>query len=200
MSAQQEISHECLQSGAANAARYIFPDACLSLVGRLGEKLKVRSMFMGTAESCTGGLVAAMCTEIPGSSLWFSGGVAAYSNPVKHAVLAVPWPVLDAEGAVSEPVVKAMVAGAVNALDVQAAVALSGVAGPDGGSPGKPVGTVWMAAGVMVPGGQPTGHEPGLITLAERRIFPGGRADVRYAAALHALEMLERLLDEAFPQ
>lgn len=195
MSAQQEIFHEC-----GKEAWPVFPYACLSLVGRLGEKLKARSMLMGTAESCTGGLVAAMCTEIPGSSLWFSGGVAAYSNLVKHTVLAVPWPVLDAEGAVSEPVVRSMVAGAVNALDVQAAVALSGVAGPDGGSPEKPVGTVWMAAGVLVPGTQAMGDGPGLITLAERRVFPGGRGDVRYAAALHALEMLERLLGEALPQ
>lgn len=194
MSGQQKIPLEHLPDGPEQTFRVFFPSACLSLVGRLGEKLKARSMLMGTAESCTGGLVAAMCTEIPGSSAWFSGGITAYSNPVKQAVLGVPPHTLDAEGAVSEPVVRAMAAGAIRVLGVQAAVALSGVAGPDGGSPQKPVGTVWMAVGVQLTEDRDAGGDGPLRILAERRVFPGNRGEVRYAAAICSLEMLEQLL------
>ena len=180
-----------------------FTEESLILVGRLSEKLKARSLFMGTAESCTGGLAAALCTEVSGSSTWFRGGIVAYDNAVMQAILGVPHAILDTAGAVSEPVVRAMVQGAIRVLDVQAALAISGVAGPDGGSPEKPVGTVWLAAGVVhsldvdmaLP--QVTAKPRGLAepyVLAERHQFSGDRGEVRRAAALAALAMLDRIL------
>ena len=184
-----------------------FTEESLILVGRLSEKLKARSLFMGTAESCTGGLAAALCTEVPGSSTWFKGGIVAYDNTVKHAILEVPHAILDAEGAVSEAVVRAMVQGAIRVLDVQAALAISGVAGPDGGSLEKPVGTVWIAAGVVhtldvdMDLSQVTAKPRGLAEpyiKAECHQFSGGRSDVRRAAALAALAMLDRILDTGY--
>lgn len=98
-----------------------------------------------TAESCTGGWIAKTCTDLPGSSRWFRGGVVAYCNELKAAVLGVNAETLAAEGAVSEAVVREMAVGALERLGGDVAVAVSGIAGPDGGVPGKPVGTVWLA-------------------------------------------------------
>ena len=113
---------------------------------RLGALLTDKGMQLGTAESCTGGLIAAACTDVSGSSAWFSGGVVAYANEIKEQVLGVPHETLVAHGAVSGETVEAMVRGAARVLGVHCAVAVSGIAGPTGGTPEKPVGTVWLAA------------------------------------------------------
>lgn len=158
------------------------------LIGNLAQKLKDRGLFMCTAESCTGGLIAAMCTNLAGSSEWFTGGVVSYTNEMKEQVLGVPHDVLAAHGAVSIPVVEAMAVGALGICKAQASVAVSGVAGPNGGSPEKPVGTVCIAAALR-------GHNGKTITLTSERFrFDGGRSQVRSGTAVKALEMLMGLL------
>lgn len=112
----------------------------------IGEALRERHLMMGTAESCTGGRIASMITQIPGSSEYFSGGVVSYSNAVKHTVLGVSKDDLEQDDAVSRSVVEQMALGAIRTLDCDCAVATSGIAGPGGGTEDKPVGTVWVAA------------------------------------------------------
>ncbi|GHT31070.1 CinA-like protein [Bacteroidia bacterium] len=111
----------------------------------IGEALLAKGLTMGTAESCTGGHIASMITSIPGSSRYFKGGVVSYSNDVKSDVLGVSTEDLEKHGAVSQPVVEQMAKGALRVLDCDCAVATSGIAGPDGGTKEKPVGTVWIA-------------------------------------------------------
>lgn len=164
-------------------------DESAGLIGKLAQKLKERGIFMCTAESCTGGLIAAMCTDLAGSSEWFKGGVVSYSNELKERLLGVPGDVLDAHGAVSIPVVEAMAAGALGACAAQASVAVSGVAGPGGGSPEKPVGTVCIAAALRGPQGK------SIAVTSRRFLFEGKRAEVREAAAKQSLEMLLELLN-----
>lgn len=113
----------------------------------IGQMLRERGLMLCTAESCTGGYVAHLITAIPGSSDYFKGSVIAYSNEVKMKLLGVQPQTLEAHGAVSEPTVREMVAGAVKTLEADVAVAISGIAGPGGGSPEKPVGTIWIAVG-----------------------------------------------------
>ncbi|MBO9732207.1 MAG: CinA family nicotinamide mononucleotide deamidase-related protein [Chitinophaga sp.] len=113
----------------------------------LGQLLKERNKTVATAESCTGGLIASWITAVPGSSAYFKGSVVAYAYQTKEEVLGVKKSTLAAEGAVSEAVVREMVAGALQLLDTDYAIAVSGIMGPDGGTPEKPVGTVWVAAG-----------------------------------------------------
>ncbi|MFO7597141.1 MAG: CinA family protein [Desulfocurvibacter africanus] len=144
----------------------------------LGSALKTRGLMLATAESCTGGLIAGALTEVSGSSDWFRGGVVAYANVVKIKLLSVPQETLLTHGAVSEAVVLAMARGALDALDAQVAVAVSGVAGPTGGSPDKPVGTVWIAW--AWPGGE----------QAVRYLFPGDRETVRRATVEQAVKGL----------
>src|SRR5919108_5340065 len=115
------------------------------LAMRLGRALLVRGWRVTTAESCTGGWIAKAITDVPGSSQWFDGGIVAYSNAAKQRSLGVPQEVLDVHGAVSEAAVRAMADGARLRSGVELAVAVSGVAGPRGGTPDKPVGTVWLA-------------------------------------------------------
>lgn len=110
----------------------------------LGKKLCARKLHCATAESCTGGLVGAAFTSVSGASQWFTGGIVAYDNSVKTALLRVPAACIDVHGAVSREVVCHMAQGVCKALHVPVAVAISGVAGPDGGTPDKPVGTVWL--------------------------------------------------------
>jgi PncC family amidohydrolase len=141
-----------------------------------------RGAHVGTAESCTGGLVGTRLTEIPGSSDVYSGGVVAYSNDLKTSLLGVPASLIDTHGAVSEPVVLAMAAGAIERLGVDLAVAVTGVAGPGGGSEEKPVGTVWF--GVATPGS----------VEAKKVLFPGTRHDIRSRGAQAALFLLARAL------
>ena len=117
-----------------------------SLSKQLGELLRSKGLVMGTAESCTGGRIANMVTLVAGSSDYFVGGVVSYTNEVKHNVLGVSEDSLRLHGAVSREVVEQMAQGAIRTLGCDCSVATSGVAGPGGGSPEKPVGTVWIAA------------------------------------------------------
>ncbi|CDS53342.1 C-terminal domain of CinA type S; Protein Implicated in DNA repair function with RecA and MutS [Polaromonas sp. CG9_12] len=148
----------------------------------LADILLKRGWLMATAESCTGGLIAAACTELAGSSHWFDRGFVTYSNAAKSELLGVDAALIEHHGAVSEAVARAMAQGAVARSQAQAAVAVTGVAGPGGGSPGKPVGTVWF--GWTTPAG----------TVTEMMRFDGDRAAVRQASVAHALaRLLEQL-------
>lgn len=143
--------------------------------------LRARGLMVATAESCTGGLIAAALTEIAGSSDVVDRGFVTYSNRAKAAMLGVPPALIEAHGAVSGPVAQAMADGALARSDAGLAVAVTGVAGPDGGTAEKPVGTVWFGL---------AGH--GRATATEARVFPGDRAAVRRATVLHALALLRR--------
>lgn len=118
----------------------------MDIENEIGEMLRSRQLTMGTAESCTGGYIAHLITRVAGSSEYFCGGVVSYSNEVKHNILGVSEESLEQYGAVSRPVVEQMASGAIRVLGCDCAVATSGIAGPGGGTPGKPVGTVWIAA------------------------------------------------------
>ncbi len=150
------------------------------LVSRVGGAVRARGRRHAPAASCTGGLIAAAGTGQPGSSDWFEGGVVSYSNAAKRGMLGVSAALLDAHGAVSEPVARAMARGAVAHARAQVAVAVTGVAGPGGGSADKPVGTVWF--GWQLPG----------RTETECRRFDGDRAAVRAQTVAHALAGLVR--------
>jgi len=162
------------------------PDELPELVARLAGALLACGWWLGTAESCTGGLIAATCTDRAGSSQWFDRAVVTYSNQAKTDLLGVPPELIAAHGAVSEPVVRAMAEGLRARAPVQVALAVSGVAGPGGGTPDKPVGTVWLACAVD---GQPTRTHCGH--------WPGDRAQVRQAAVVHALLMALAALEGA---
>lgn len=140
---------------------------------------------LGVAESCTGGMVAERVTNIPGASATFIGGVVAYADVVKTAALKVPIETLEAHGAVSEETVRAMAEGAQRLFSADCTIAVTGVAGPGGGTPDKPVGTVWFAARVHT------------AARAVRRVFPGDRDEIRRRAAQAALDLLRRQLAEA---
>ena len=144
----------------------------------LAAALRARDWCIATAESCTGGLIAAACTELAGSSDWFERGVVSYSNAAKTELLGVPTALISAHGAVSEAVVRAMAEGALARSSAQLSVAVTGVAGPAGGSADKPVGTVWFGW-----------HASGR-TDTERRQFAGDRAAVRAQSVAHALQGL----------
>ncbi len=126
---------------------HIIGEGGTTLAARVLELLRERGATLTTAESCTGGLIASMLTRIPGSSDSFHAGFVTYANTIKHSVLGVDAQVLESEGAVSEPVVRQMALGAMERSNADYAIAVSGIAGPDGGSPDKPVGTVWLAWG-----------------------------------------------------
>jgi nicotinamide-nucleotide amidase len=153
-----------------------------TLVEQLAVALKARGQMMTTAESCTGGLIAGACTELSGSSDWFERGFVSYSNAAKSELLGVPAALIEAHGAVSEPVARAMAAGAVAHAHAHWSVAVTGVAGPTGGSVDKPVGTVWF--GWATPQGVFTEHQR----------FAGDRSAVRQATVAHALAgLLQRI-------
>jgi nicotinamide-nucleotide amidase len=156
-----------------------------ALVLQLAELLQQQGRMMATAESCTGGLIAGACTDLSGSSNWFERGFVTYSNAAKTELLGVDPALIAAEGAVSEPVARAMAEGAVARSRAQVAVAVTGVAGPNGGSAEKPVGTVWFGWSVQ-----------GRVRT-ERRRFDGDRAAVRAATVHHALQTLLTLLRAA---
>lgn len=153
-----------------------------SALGLLADLLIKNAFFLTTAESCTGGLIAAACTELTGSSAWFDRGFVTYSNAAKTELLGVDPQLIETHGAVSEAVARAMVVGALAHSAAQVAVAVTGVAGPTGGSADKPVGTVWF--GLAVPG----------QVITERCLFPGDRAAVRAATVQHGLQRLLQLL------
>jgi len=116
-----------------------------TVVLTLGAALTQRGWMLGCAESCTGGLLASVLTDAPGASAWFAGGIVAYTNGIKRDVLGVSQAILESWGAVSRETVLGMAAGARGVLQADIAVSISGIAGPAGGTPQKPVGTVWMA-------------------------------------------------------
>ena len=154
----------------------------LQLCEQLARALQDRGWMMATAESCTGGMIAARCTDLAGSSHWFERGLVTYSNAAKSELLGVPADLIQQHGAVSEPVARAMASGAAHHAHVQVSVAVTGIAGPSGGSADKPVGTVWFAWCV---GGQ---------LSSECRVFDGDRAAVRETTVGHALQgLLSRL-------
>ena len=156
-----------------------------ALCAELAEALLARGWMLATAESCTGGLIAGACTELSGSSRWFERGFVTYSNEAKSESLGVDPALLQAHGAVSEVVARAMAFGAVRHSRAQAGVAVTGVAGPTGGSADKPVGTVWF--GFSVDG----------RLHSETRRFEGDRQAVRRATVEHALARLLDLLRAA---
>lgn len=152
-------------------------DHLYQLSQRLGELLLAHKWRIATAESCTGGGVAAAITAIPGSSAWFEYGIVSYANAAKEKLLGVSSETLAREGAVSEAVVIEMARGVLTLSGADVAVAISGVAGPSGGSPEKPVGTVWFA----------WANARGEIKT-EVKCFGGDRAGVQASAVLWALE------------
>lgn len=161
-----------------------FPADLIARAAALLERCRVAGLKIATAESCTGGLVAALLTEIPGSSAVVERGFVVYSNEAKQELLGVPADMLTRHGAVSEPVARAMAEGALKASRADLAVSVTGVAGPDGGTAAKPVGLVWFAFA-----------RRGAATAAgEERFGDIGRANVRFASVRVALEMLEAAL------
>ncbi len=176
-------------------------DDLLARVGALSDALRARGWRLAAAESCTGGLVAAACTALAGSSDWFEAGWVTYSNAAKSSALGVPAALIAGHGAVSGEVVEAMARGALARSGAQLAVAISGVAGPGGGSADKPVGTVWVAVawtapfvdGDDGPVGAAAGGDGALALAhcaAERLQLAGDRHAVRVQTVAHALAWL----------
>ena len=147
-------------------------------VQQLAQALRAKGWHMATAESCTGGLIAATCTAVAGSSDWFERGWVTYTNQAKTDLLGVRTELFNQMGAVSEEVARAMVQGALQRAPVQLAVAVTGIAGPGGATAGKPVGTVWLAWGTATE------------TQALRLQLPGDRDAVRRATVSAALQRL----------
>ena len=152
------------------------------LVQQLATALLARGWMLATAESCTGGLIAGACTDLAGSSAWLERGFVTYSNAAKTQMLAVDTALIAQHGAVSEPVVSAMAQGALQNSQAQVALAVTGVAGPGGGSAEKPVGTVWFG----------WAFDGRVVSEVQR--FAGDRAAVRQATVNHSLQRLLELL------
>jgi nicotinamide-nucleotide amidase len=150
--------------------------------GLIAHLLMERGLRLATAESCTGGMIAAACTDLAGSSQWLDCGFVTYSNAAKSHMLGVDPALIETHGAVSEPVARAMAFGALRHSAAQVSVAVTGIAGPSGGSPQKPVGTVWFGFSVQ-----------GLLH-SESVLFQGGRAQIRQQTVWHALTRLAALL------
>jgi len=148
------------------------------LCEQLADALLHRGWMMASAESCTGGVIAARCTDLSGSSQWFERGFVTYSNAAKTELVGVPATLIEQHGAVSEAVARSMATGALKYSHAQVSVAVTGIAGPTGGSVEKPVGTVWFAWAM------------GEQVSSERRVFAGDRAAVREATVQHALQGL----------
>jgi PncC family amidohydrolase len=165
----------------------VYTEGDSDLAALVLDEARSQGLRLAVAESCTGGLLGARITDVPGSSDVFVGGVIAYDNALKVDLLGVPETLLAEHGAVSEPVVRAMAEGAARRFGVAAAISVTGVAGPGGGTPEKPVGTVWI--GCLYNG------------TAETRCstFPGSRHEVRARAAQAALFLLYRRLLAAAP-
>jgi nicotinamide-nucleotide amidase len=155
------------------------------LAARVGHKLRAAERRIVTAESCTGGWVAKALTDIPGSSQWFECGYVTYSNTAKSRDLGVAAGTLERFGAVSEQTVREMAEGALRVSGANVALAVTGIAGPDGGAPGKPVGTVWFCAAAR--------QERAIDIIAEEKLFAGHRAFVRSHSVQHALRLILRL-------
>jgi nicotinamide-nucleotide amidase len=161
----------------------MLPEATLAEAEALLSLLRARGLTLATAESCTGGLIAAALTAIPGSSDVVTRGFVTYSNQAKHAALGIPMGVIEGYGAVSESVARRMAEGALRESGADVAVSCTGIAGPGGATPGKPVGLVHL--GVALRDG--TG-------LVARRVFPGDRTAVRAATVAEGFALLRRAL------
>ena len=166
----------------AHVAQWTYGEDATDMAQVILERCRASGLTLAVAESCTGGLLGARLTSVPGSSDVFLGGVISYANAVKVDVLGVPPEVLAEHGAVSEPVAARMARGARERLGARIGVAITGVAGPDGGSEEKPVGTVWTAVDVD---GEVRTH---------RSVFIGDRAEIRFRASQFALELVRRTL------
>lgn len=153
----------------------------IEIAALLGEKLEQKGWHMSCAESCTGGGIGYAITSTSGSSNWFEQGFITYSNKAKHKLLGVSEQDLEAHGAVSEPVVLQMASGAAKNADAQLAISVSGVAGPNGGSPDKPVGTVWF-------GRFSIDEQGNAQSTACRKVFEGDRHQVREQTIIYALQ------------
>ena len=176
------------------------------LAVEVGVALAQQHRMLATAESCTGGWIAQVITDIAGSSAWFERGFVTYSNAAKHDMLGVPEATIAMHGAVSEAVARAMAQGALAHSLAQVSVAVTGIAGPGGGSPSKPVGTVcfaWAGRVVTIASGVDPGHSGSVTTtpkdapamlLSEVCHFEGDRAEVRHQAVAHALHGLLGIL------
>jgi nicotinamide-nucleotide amidase len=154
----------------------------LNMVRRLAAKLLARKQMLATAESCTGGLIAKCITDLPGSSAWFERGWVTYSDRAKRQEIGVAGGLLKRHGAVSEQVARAMARGALQASRTDLSVAVTGIAGPDGGSEDKPVGTVWIAWAWRQPSG--------VKVVSRRFVFSGTRDAVRRQTAAAAFKGL----------
>ena len=161
------------------------PPTLDSLCSQLAEQLLARAWLLATAESCTGGMIAATCTDLAGSSAWFERGYVTYSNRAKTELLGVDAQLIKRHGAVSEAVVRAMASGALAQSGAHISVAVTGVAGPSGGSLDKPVGTVWLA------------WATGDNVICSREWFDGDRAAVRQATVRRAIEGLIALSQQS---
>jgi nicotinamide-nucleotide amidase len=162
-----------------------------TLCASLAQVLGARQLILCTAESCTGGLISASCTQLSGSSAWFDRGFVTYSNAAKHQMLGVPLALIEAHGAVSEEVARAMALGALAHSSAHLSVAVTGVAGPTGGSPIKPVGTVWLAWAW-----RDANQQLHCQTLLQN--FKGTRSEVRFATTELALSELTQIAQTSF--
>ena len=166
----------------SRAGEHAYGEGDVDLAAVVLERARRAGLTIGASESCTGGLVGGRLTDIPGSSDVFIGGVVCYANRLKTELLDVPAALIDAYGAVSEEVARAMADGALRRLGVDLAVAVTGIAGPGGGTPDKPVGTVWLAVASSE------------RTETRRIVFLGSRREIRERAAQTALYLLDRRL------
>lgn len=168
--------------------------ASIETLAALAQK---KNRLLATAESCTGGLIAAAFTEISGSSVWFDRGFVTYSNSAKQQMLGVTADDLVTHGAVSEEVVIAMARGAVARSDADVAVSVSGVAGPSGGSEAKPVGTVWIACAdrLSLTGGPDSDQTAPIKATACHYLFAGDRQSVRQQTVQHAVKLLIKCIE-----
>lgn len=175
------------------AGRFELTAPVLEEARALLDALEARGLTLATAESCTGGLIAAALTAIPGSSAVVTAGFVTYSNAAKAAMLGVPPDIIAAVGAVSEDVARSMAEGAQARSGASLALSCTGIAGPGGATPGKPVGLVFIGA-TMGPDAGGVGAER---TRVERHVFPGDRAAVRAATVRAAIALGRRLLEQA---
>jgi len=163
---------------------YVYGEGDLTIQEVIGQLARERDCMIGTAESCTGGHISQLITSISGSSSYYKGSVIAYANEVKTNILGVSLDDLEQHGAVSEPVVQQMVKGLIDHIGVDLAVAVSGIAGPNGGTPTKPVGTIWIAVG------DKTRTETKKLSISKNR-----ELNIQYTA-VYALDLLRRFLQK----
>jgi nicotinamide-nucleotide amidase len=170
-----------------------------TLVPALADRLLKRGEWLATAESCTGGLIARLLTDVAGSSQWFERGVVTYSNRAKSELLGVSAEIIDRHGAVSRECAEAMATGLLRNAPVQWTIAVTGIAGPGGGTPEKPVGLVWLAAAARSRGPRSGPEGAGgppveVVTISVERRWSGSRSRIQLLATSAALELARRAL------